>query len=296
MSILTTPKRIARNTIQHVARNPWHSLAAVAMVTLTFLVIQVFMLVALGSNQVIEYFENKPQVTAFFKDQASEAYILQTKSQLEKTGLVKAVIYVSKTDALEIYRQQNINEPQLLEFVTADILPASLEIATYAVDDLPEIAQHLQQDALVEKVIFQQDVIEALTSFTQRLRWIGLGLVAILALVTVLIVLVVISANLASFGREIEVMRLVGAGSWFIRWPFLLDGVSFGVVAASLSSAAIWLLLPYIKQFTASFINGIEVFPVAEALVLQLWLGAMGAAALLGLTASFAATWRRLKI
>lgn len=296
MSLVISTKRIFRNTTQHVTRNPWHSLAAVLMMTLTFLVVQIFVMVALGSNQIIKYFENKPQVTAFFKDEASEAYILQTKSQLEKTGLVKEVTYVSKTDALEIYRQQNINEPELLEFVTADILPASLEVATHAVGDLPKIAQHLKQDALVEKVIFQQDVIEALTSFTQRLRWIGLGLVGILALVTTLIILVVISANIGSFDREIEVMRLVGAGSWFIRWPFLLDGILFGVVAASLSSGIIWLLLPYIRQFTASFVSGINIFPVAEALILQLWLGSMGAAALLGLTASFAVTWRHLKV
>lgn len=294
--MFTTPRRIIRNTIQHLTRNPWHSLVAVLMMTLTFFVIQVFALVALGTNRIIEHFENKPQVTAFFKDSANEAYILQTKSQLEKTGLVKEVAYVSKQEALEIYRQQNQDEPELLEFVTADILPASLEVSPKTVENLSEIANRLRTDALVDKVIFQQDVVEALTGFTQKLRWVGLGLIGILSLVTILLMIVVISANIASFSKEIEVMRLVGAGSGFVRWPFIFDGVILGVLAASLASAGLWAALPYVKQFAADFITGVNVFPVVDKTLLQLWLGSLTAAAVLGAFTSTVAVWRHVRV
>lgn len=296
MSVLVTCKRVVRNTLQHITRNPWHSLAAVSMMTLTFFVVQVFVLVALASNRVINYFENKPQVTAFFKDSASEAYILQVKSQLEKSGLVKEVTYISKQKALEIYRQQNQHDPDLLEFVTADILPASLEISPQNVDDLFEIARRLKKDALVYRVIFQQDVVESLISFTHRLRWVGLGLISILVLVTMLLMVVVISANIASFVKEIEVMRLVGAGSGFVRWPFVLDGVILGLIAASLSSGVLWVILPRVQGFVDNLIPGARVLPPPEWTLLWLWMGSLGAAVALGAVTSLVAVWRHVRV
>lgn len=285
-----------RNTFQHLTRNPWYSLAAVLIMVLTFFITSIFILVAMGGSRVLKYFEEKPQVTAFFKDTATENYILQVKENLEKTGKTSEVRFVSKSEALEIYRQQNITEPELLEFVTADILPASLQVSANDISYLTDLARILGNDAQVEKVIFQKDVVSALQSWTKNVRLIGIGLIAFLGFVSTLIVLAVISMNIASFGQEIEIMRLVGAGKWYIRWPFLLDGIIFGAAAAFLSTGVLLLLLPTLSSWAQTLFTGIDVFSFSKQVILNLWAITTGFGMLLGVIGSSVAIYKHLKV
>lgn len=296
MSLFTSSYRILRNTFQHLTRNPWHSLAAVLIMALTFFITSIFILVAMGSNKVLKYFEEKPQVTAFFKDTATEDYILQVKDNLEKTGKTSEVRFISKSEALEIYRKQNITEPELLEFVTADILPASLQISAKDISYLTDLARMLSNDAQVEKVIFQRDVVAALQSWTKNVRLAGAGLIAFLGLVSILIVLTVISMNIASFGQEIEIMRLVGASRWYVRWPFLLDGIIFGVLASLLSTGVLLILLPTLSSWAQTLFTGIDVFSFSKQVILNLWAITTGFGMLLGVVGSSAAIYKHLKV
>ena len=296
MSFLTSSYRTLKNTFQHLTRNPWHSLAAILIMALTFFVTSIFILAAMGSNEVLDYFEKKPQVTAFFKDTATENYILQVKENLEKTGKSSEVRFISKSQALEIYRKQNITEPELLEFVTADILPASLQVSAKDISHLTELARVLGNDSQVEKVIFQKDVVEALQSWTKNVRLVGIGLIIFLGFISTLIVLAVISMNIASFGKEIEIMKLVGASSWYVRWPFLLDGIIFGVSASLISTTVLFLLLPTISSWSQTLFTGIDVFSFSKQAVLNLWAITTGLGMALGAFGSSVAIYKHLKV
>lgn len=294
--MLTTTARILRNTIQHLIRNPYHTLAAILTMSLTSFAVAVFVLILAGSGQVLNYLETRPQVIAFFKLDTSEEHILQLKSQLEKSGQTTKVDYVNKQQALDIYKEQNINDPELLEFVTADILPASLEVSPMNIGALASLAQILSQDSQVERVIFQKDVVESLQAFLAKARMIGYGLVTILGVVSLLTVLIVISSNISSFGKEIEIMKLVGASSWYVRWPFLLDGALFGVLASSLAVGILYLFLPQIRFWSSNLIPGVQILPVADQLLLNLWLGLTLGGVTLGILGSFAAMWKHLRV
>lgn len=296
MPIVITTSRIIKNTFQHLVRNPWYTFVAVAVMSLTFFVTSVFVLLAFGSNVVLQYFENKPQVTAFFKDQTPEDYILQLKTQLEQTGKASNVKYISKNDALNIYRKQNANEPQLLEFVTADILPASLEISATKLDYLNDLATQLKADSNIEKVLYQSDVVNSLKNWSDRIRIGGAILVGFLAFVSVLIVLVVISMNIAGSGREIEIMRLVGASSGYVRWPFLLDGAIYGFISATLSTLLLLLILPKLIQYSSDLIRGINILPQTPLFILELWGVMVICGVILGMVGSLAAIRRHLKV
>ncbi len=115
---------------KHIRRNPYQALTAICIMMLTFLSISVFAFIVFGSSVIIKHFESKPQVTAFFKDEAQQAEIDSLKQSLESTGTVANVRFVSKQEALQIYKEQNKDDPLLLDLVTEDILPASLEIST----------------------------------------------------------------------------------------------------------------------------------------------------------------------
>src|SRR6478672_9691484 len=92
---------------KHIRRSPYQALAAVFIMMLTFLTISVFAFIVFGSTAIIKYFESKPQVTAFFKDEAKQQNIDELEASLRQTGKVSDVKFISKKEALEIYKKQN---------------------------------------------------------------------------------------------------------------------------------------------------------------------------------------------
>ena len=258
MALFTTPTRIIRTALVHMQRHGWHTAAAISVMTLTFFITSLFLLAALGSNIVLNYLERQPQLTVFFKDAATPTRIEEIRHALEATGKVEAIHYTSKEDAFIAYKQQFKDDPALLENISANILPASLDVTPKDIHDIEGLAKTIRSkdyDPFVDTVLYQKDVIARLSAWTSTGRMVGIVLVGFLALVSFLIVLVTIGLNISAYKEEIEVMRLVGAGSWYIRGPFLLEGMLYGVIAAVISVGCVYLALPYVagrkfKKFT----------------------------------------------
>src|ERR1035437_8686005 len=141
---------------KNIRRSPYQALAAILIMTLTFLVISFFTFLLVGSSKVISYFESKPQVTAFFKNEAKQADINALENQLHATGKIASIKFVSKDQALKIYKEQNKNDPLLLDLVTADVLPSSFEISAVKIEDLSSISDMLQKSPIVSEVIYQK--------------------------------------------------------------------------------------------------------------------------------------------
>lgn len=242
---------------KHIRRSPYHSTAAVLTMFLTMLLAGLFFLTTVGSSYILGYFESKPQITVFFSDNAtsSEATTLQTT--LEGTGKVSSVTYVSKEEALTIYREQNKNDPLLLEMVTADILPASLEVSALDPAYLTELEPVIKQGQGVEEVVFQKDVVDALLKWTNAIRIVGGVLVGLFALNSLLIVMTVIGMKIALKKDEIEILTLVGASPWYIRAPFVLEGGAYGAGGALVSWIIITGLLIWLQPVILGFLGTI---------------------------------------
>lgn len=296
MSLFVNTSRILRNSLQHIQRNMWHAVTAILVMILTIFIASLLGLILYSSNRILTHLENKLEVTAFFKESTSEEYIAGLQQEIEQTGLAEEVRYISQEQALEIYRQQNIDDPDLLEFVTADILPASLSISAKELDDLGLLAARLAEDEKVERVIYQEDVVGAFKVWSERIRLIGITLSGFLIAVSVLILLIVVSLNISDFGKEIEIMRLVGASNWYIRWPFLLDGVIFGLISAFLSTTMIYLIIPYFEKFVGQLIAGIVLFPNIFITALLVLAGSSVLGVFLGIIGSSIAIVKHLKV
>lgn len=280
---------------RHIRRMPYQALAAVSIMSLTFFIAAVFILLAAGSQAVLRYFETRPQVTAFFQDEVSLEQVEALKQKLTATGKVAETRYVSKEEALAIYREQNKDDPLLLEMVTANILPASLEVKTSDIAHLAEVAQLMNQEPGVEEVIFQEDVVAALSAWSRAIRIGGAVLVGFMLLVSVLIILVITGMKIAIRREEIEIMRLIGASNMHIRAPFLLEGAFYGGVGALLAWLAAFILLLYSTPFLVDFLTGIPLLPVPLGPLFAL-LGVLLVAGLgLGSFASFLAVRRYLR-
>jgi cell division transport system permease protein len=279
----------------HIRRAPYQALAAILIMFLTFFVATIFVLTAAGSQAILNWFETRPQVTAFFEDKVTPQQIDILKAKLAQTGKVKEAKYVSKEEALAIYREQNKNDPLLLEMVTANILPASLEVSTIDISYLGEIAQILRQEPGVEEVIFQEDVVKALHNWTNTLRKVGIGLIGTLGGVSLLIILVIIGMKVALRREEIEILQLIGATGWYIRAPFVFEGIFYGVVGAILAWGASYLLLLYSTPFLVEFLAGIPILPVPFLFMLALLGVEIFLGTLIGTLGSLVAVKRYLK-
>jgi cell division transport system permease protein len=280
---------------KNIRRSPYQALAAISIMTLTFLAISFFTFLLAGSSKVIDYFESKPQVTAFFKNEAKPQDITALQNQLLATGKVASVKFVSKTDALKIYREQNKNDPLLLDLVTADVLPSSFEISTIKIEDLSGISSTLAKSSLVSEVVYQKDVVSALSAWTSAIRKIGITLIVLLALVSIFIMVTIIGVKISQKKEDIEIMKLIGATNWYIRWPFMFEGIVYGIIGAIIGWAIATAGLLYTTPFLESFLKGIPVLPASYIqLFMLLGLEAL-LAAFLGIVSSYLAVLRYLK-
>jgi cell division transport system permease protein len=279
----------------HIRRSPYQSAAAVSTMSLTFFVAAMFFLAAVGFQSVLTEFEKQPQITAFFADSKSEEEIRLLDEKLKTTGKVDKTVYVSKQDAYKIYQEQNKNDPLLLEMVTADILPASLEISAKDPSDLQQLATIVNEEQGIEDVIYQKEVIDTLISWTRGIRLVGVGLVSILLLVSLLVLLTVISMKIALKRKEIEILILLGATGWYIRWPFILEGGIYGLIASFLAWGASYASLLWVGPYLQSFIAGISAFSFSPLFMITLLGGMILLGFLLGALGSLMAIGRYLK-
>lgn len=297
--------RVLPNMWTHIRRSPYQALAAIITMFLTFLLGGVFFLASVGSVLVLGYFESKPQLTVFFADKATKQDADLLVQTLSATGKVSATKYITKEDALAIYREQNKNDPLLLEMVTADILPASLEVSATDPKYLGDLDPIIKQAQGVEEVVFQKDVVNTLLAWTNAIRVVGGALAGLLAFDSLLIITTVISMKIALKKEEIDILKLVGASQWYIRMPFILEGGFYGVVGAFASWVIITGLVVWMQPAILTFLGMIPSIQVVMGSVMSLpfmlaaggFLGGLLVTGfLLGSLGSFVALGRYLKM
>lgn len=278
------------------------------MIFMTLFVLAIFLLMAGGLTSLLSYFETKPQLTIFFKDEKSKESVEELIGKLQSTQKVASYEYISKDQALAIYREQNKNDPLLLEMVTADILPSSLEISAISPQYLVELADLANKETGIDEVVFQKDVVDTLVSWTGTIRKIGAVFLIFLIFSTIFILLTSVGMKIALKKEEIEILKLVGATSWYIRKPFIYEGVTYGLVGASFAWLVVSGILLYLQPFISAFLKGIptlsllqlnnfniDIWPPSVYLFASLWVILSLSGFLIGLMGSSLAVSRYLK-
>ncbi len=284
------------NTVsKYIRRSPYQAISAALIMSLTFFAITVFSLLTILSIRFIAYFESRPQLTVFFQDVATRDQISSLEKQLSDTGKTSSINYVSKSDALKIYKEQNKSDPILLDLVTSDILPSSIEVQAQDPKDLSDLAAIVKRSDLVEEVVFQKDIIDTLVSWTNAFREVGVGVIGILTIVSVFVIITIIGIKITVRREEIEIMKLIGASNWFIRAPFLIEGALYGFVGSMIGGVLSIGLFYYFSPTLQAFLRGVSIFPLSPIIVLELLLIEVITACALGAFASYLAVLRYLK-
>lgn len=265
--------------------------------TLTFLVISVFSLLSFGSIKILQYFETAPQVIAFFEpgEDLTEIQIVNIRAQLEKTGKLADFRYVSTREAEAIYKEKNKDNPLLLELVDYKILPASIEISANELTDLAELRNMLAGQEGVDDVVYYEDIVRNLDKWISSVKKLGLVLTIYLVLESILIVLVIIGIKIAGRREEINILRLLGATPWFIKRPFVIEGMIYGLAGSFLAWSVSYLLLLYSTPFLAHWLQDIPLLPVPFWFMLALLGGELVLGLLIGASGSLIAGQRFLK-
>lgn len=267
-----------------IRRSPYQAFAAVSIMTMTLFLAGTFLIIAAGSQAVLRYFETRPQVNAFFNSDLvpTPQQIDLIKSKLASTGWVDSVNYVSKEDALRIYKDLNKNDPLLLEAVTAKMLPASIEASAKDPQNLKQIADLLKTETGIEDVRFAEDVVSTFSTWTRSLRIVGISLVGTHIVITFSIILLIISLKVAGRRDEIYLNQLVGAASDYISGPFILEGLIYGLTGGVIAWGISYLVLLYSMPFLVTFLSGIPLLPPPVWFMLEVLLGQMLLGSLIG--------------
>ena len=246
-------RRILRNAILGITRHGGLSLTTILVITLTFGATSALALFAFGAGKILDYYESRALVTAFFKDTATEAQIFSLRDELQQRSGVKEVVYTSKDEAFAIYSEQFKDKPELLEGIPTNVLPASLDVRTESLDDLPGVAEFFKGNDLVEEVAFYQDVVERFKNLVNAARMALLALVLLFAGISMVMVLITVGLIIHSMEEEIEIMSLLGATKTYVRLPFIIQGAIYGLIAAVISGGILTLAIPSVFPFIRSF-------------------------------------------
>lgn len=293
--------RVFKTTWQYIRRYPYQTLAISLVMGMIYFLLTVNIIATVNSQKILDHLETLPQIIAFFKDEVTAEQVNGLKKQLEETGKVASLKYVSKEEALAIYREQNKNDPLLLEMVTANILPSSLEASAKEAKYLSEFHGIFKEQSFVEDVVYQADVVKNLISQTEKGRKTNIILMGSLCISSLFIILIVIAFKISNKKEEIEILRLVGASNWYIRWPFILEGIFYGFLGAIIGWGLSYVFALYQNPslFTSAFGElalSFDYLSIPSPLFMLAILGIMVASGILiGAGGSLLAVWRYLR-
>jgi cell division transport system permease protein len=306
-----TTKRIFRTGFLSFWRNGFVSFASVLMMTLTLFIIGLAIFAGVILSTTLQQFRDKADMNVYFTTDAPESRILELQQQVNALPEVASTQYISAGDALANFRELHKNDQltlQALDELGANPLGAVLNVKAKDINSYGSIANFLQgQGALetgeaqiIDKINYfdqqHQDAISRLGQVTTSAKWIGLIIILIFVLITVAISFNTLRLAIYSSREEISVMRLVGAGQWYIRSPFLVEGVMYGLIAGIVTMLLFYPLTWWLGRSTAGFFGGISVFSYYVEHFALLFLIIVGSGVVLGLVASYLAVRRYLKI
>ena len=229
----STKQYFIKETYKSIRRNGFMSFASISTVAVSLLVLGMFLMIFLNTNNLAQYLENQVQISVYMQDSATDKELASVKDKLTKMPGVVKVTQVNKQQALERFKKRLGDQEQLLNSLCKENpFPNSFEVQVDNPDRIKVLTPQIGQLPKVETAKFGQEVVEHLFQLTKILRLGGIVLVVFLAMATLFIISNTIRLTVVARRKEVIIMKYVGATDWFIRWPFLLEGMTLGFFGA----------------------------------------------------------------
>lgn len=298
--------RIIKSAFLGLRRNGWLSLIATFMMVQALLLFSIFVVLNAVIGSAITAINQKIDLAVYLKNTATEEEILALEEEIKTFPEVRSVRFVSTEEALASFLAQTQNKEALEEFITAEdaLLPASFEVEVTDPFQLETVEEKIGKSAnqqAVDKTSFteNQEIVKKLRGASSFVKRMNITLSSLFIVLALLIIFNTIRMAIFARREEIEVMKLVGATDWYIRWPFIIEGMLYGFLGALVSTALLLGgYLALVRPLTESYLFG--GLPGAQMLNLSffLWLllAQVVVGTLVGAISSILATRRHLDV
>ncbi|MGL4740564.1 MAG: permease-like cell division protein FtsX [Sarcina sp.] len=280
------------DAFKSLKRNMTISIASVATVLTTLVVFGAFLITAMNVSVAVQGVQNKVEIKVFLNNDITPAQQSAVEAKIKSVQGVKDVTYETKAQALANFKQQFANDQEILAGYNEanNPLPNSFVVKL----DQPTVADSVQQALTpnnklmdgINQIGNDQQVIQTISSFANTVKWVGLILFIILIGVSLFLIINTIKITVYSRRREIGIMKFVGATDWFIRWPFVIEGIVIGLIGSILSVGVIYggytaLFKSAIKAggfYAMEFIHPTEILAVIAVpfIIAGILIGAVG--------------------
>ncbi len=255
---------IGTTAAQGFWRNPVMSIASTFTIGLMLLLFAFFLATDRGLQAAVGVLESKVEVAIFLEDNARVSDVLALRARIEADPAVSRVDYVTKTQAMARLVDIAARRPDIqIVDTSSNPLQDSLEIKLAHAQDAPRIAGSLRDEVgkgVVSDVVDNPQVVDKLLTITRVLSIGGIAVLAMMLIVALFVIVNTIRIAVHARRDEIEIMKLVGATDWFVRWPFILEGMLVGALGAV---AATVVVLIAAGPVMGAMVNFIEILPLS---------------------------------
>lgn len=285
---------VIKETALSLKRNAWMSLASISTVGISLLILGFAFALVYNTNRITTTIESDIEISAFIQLDLTRDQVQVIKNKIEAFDGVKSVELLTKEQALQQF-QTSLGNDVLSNLGGNNPLPDKLTIKAQNAKQVKDLAGRVEGITGVDKVRYGQGIVERILLFTHWVRWLGFAMIGLLALGSVVLISITIRLTVFARRREIQIMKFVGAADWFIRWPFLLEGMLLGLAGAAVASVIVdygYLgLVAYLKQ-------NLAFIPVSNdgSFILQLTLLLLGSGTLIGALGSIISLRKFLKV
>jgi cell division transport system permease protein len=251
---------VARETISNLRRNISMASAALLTVAVSLTLVGGALLVKRGVDRATVQWKDNVELSIFMKPDASAPESDAIDRQLKAMPEVKRYHYVSKPEAFEEFRKIFANEPDVRDSLTVEQIPPSYRVVPKQAEQTKVIGERFNDTAGVFRVSYAKEEVDALVSVTNFLQIMLWAVAAVLLTAASLLILNTIRMAIFARRREVAVMKLVGATNWFIRIPFMLEGLIQGLAGAALAYGIVWIGRDLIQGRITGARNDIQLF------------------------------------
>lgn len=234
-------KNIIKQGFQGMWRNKGMGLASVTSITAVLIILGLVFIMILSLNNIVMDTKDKfDEIEIFLSDEATDEQIEIITSRIEEQEGVYSVIFQSKDEALEKMKEDWGDEAYLLEGLETNPLPNSIVVKLKAIEYADKIAEKVKGLEGIEEIQYNQDIIEKLVLVANYVKTGGMLIVSILIFVSIFIISNTIKLTVTARRREISIMKYLGATNGYIKGPFIIEGVLFGLIGAMLSVVIVY--------------------------------------------------------
>ena len=257
---LRTSEYFLQEVFHSLKRNNWMTFASVGTVAVSLFVLGVFLILVMNMNRMAGMLESQVQISVYLEEKIEDSGRKKIQSEIEGMQGIESVKYVSRDEAKDRLSERLGDQKYLLEALgDKNPLPDAFEVTVSQPELVETAATAIAQIKGVEEAKYGQDVVEHLFDITRLMRIFGLALMVLLAGATLFIISNTIRLTVFARRKEIAIMKYVGATDWFIRWPFIIEGVVMGCFGGLLAALA---LRSFYAAMAAKIYSTLAFFPL----------------------------------